>query len=138
MNYATARNYPVARQSASDALWVTYRWMTLGLAVTGFIALAMAHSQAAMDFLLGNRVLFYGLLFGQLGLVFAFPQDLRDVYLQFGLDLPAHNGDDSWELPMPARLVVDRGGLIRDLEVDPDYTVRPEPEATLAALERLG
>jgi FtsH-binding integral membrane protein len=45
--------------------------MTLGLATTGVVALVVANSPAALDVLLGNRVLFYGLLFGQLGLVFA-------------------------------------------------------------------
>lgn len=70
MNYATHRHLATARQSASDALWVTYRWMTLGLATTGFIALLVAHSQAAIELLLGNRIIFYALLFGQLGLVF--------------------------------------------------------------------
>jgi FtsH-binding integral membrane protein len=45
--------------------------MTLGLALTGAVALAVAHSPAALDILLGNRILFYALLFGQLGLVFA-------------------------------------------------------------------
>jgi FtsH-binding integral membrane protein len=71
MNYARREAYVGARQSVSDALWVTYRWMTLGLATTGVVALAVASSPAALDVLLGNRILFYGLLFGQLGLVFA-------------------------------------------------------------------
>jgi uncharacterized protein len=73
MNYATRTSRAVTRPAtASDALWVTYRWMTLGLAVTGLTALGMASSQAAMEVLLGNRILFYGLLFAQLGVVFAF------------------------------------------------------------------
>jgi FtsH-binding integral membrane protein len=72
MNYATSGVLRPTRDSASDALWVTYRWMTLGLATTGLVALAIAHSPAALEFLLGNRILFYGLLFGQLGLVMAF------------------------------------------------------------------
>jgi FtsH-binding integral membrane protein len=71
MNYATQRPYAAARESASDALWVTYRWMTLGLATTGVVALAVAHSPEALDVLVGNRILFYALLFGQLGLVIA-------------------------------------------------------------------
>jgi uncharacterized protein len=71
MNYARSETYAVPRQSVSDALWVTYRWMTLGLATTGVVALSVAHSPAALELLLGNRILFYGLLFGQLGLVFA-------------------------------------------------------------------
>jgi FtsH-binding integral membrane protein len=71
MNYARPETYAVSRQGVSDALWVTYRWMTLGLATTGVVALAVANSPAALDILVGNRILFYGLLFGQLGLVFA-------------------------------------------------------------------
>ena len=69
MNYATNRSVAVSGDSASDALWVTYRWMTLGLATTGLIALGVASSPAALDFLTGNRFLFYVLLFAQLGLV---------------------------------------------------------------------
>jgi len=72
MNYASQRAaLAPANEKASDALWVTYRWMTLGLATTGLVALAIAHSPAAVDALVGNRILFYVLLFAQLGLVFA-------------------------------------------------------------------
>jgi peroxiredoxin len=38
---------------------------------------------------------------------------------------------------MPARFVIDRRCVIRDAESDPDYTTRPEPEDTLAALRAL-
>ena len=38
---------------------------------------------------------------------------------------------------MPARFVIDRRGIIRSTESDPDYTTRPEPEDTLAALRAL-
>jgi FtsH-binding integral membrane protein len=72
MNYA--RSAAVAQRSAaaSDALWVTYRWMSLGLALTGLVAMGVAHSEAAMTVLLGNRILFYAIMFAQLGVVFAF------------------------------------------------------------------
>jgi uncharacterized protein len=70
MNYASPRPLAQPRESSSDALWVTYRWMTLGLATTGLVALAIAHSPRAIDFLGANPILLYGLLFGQLGLVF--------------------------------------------------------------------
>lgn len=70
----------------------------------------------------------------QLGLVFALPDDLREIYTGFGLVLPEHNGDDSWTLPMPARLVVRTDGQIAYADVNPDYTVRPEPSETLAVL----
>jgi FtsH-binding integral membrane protein len=71
MNYASPRSLGVTRESASDQLWITYRWMTLGLATTGVVALGVASSPDLVDALLQNRLLFYVLLFAQLGLVVA-------------------------------------------------------------------
>lgn len=71
MNYAGQKGFATSQDIATDALWVTYRWMTLGLVTTGVVALAVAHSPAALELLLGNRIVFYVLLFGQLALVFA-------------------------------------------------------------------
>jgi len=71
------------------------------------------------------------------GLRFALPDDLHQLYLTFPLDLEKFNGDASWTLPIPARFVIDQQGLIRYAESDPDYTTRPEPEDTLAALRAL-
>jgi peroxiredoxin len=71
------------------------------------------------------------------GLRFTLPAYLREVYATFPLDLAQYNGDVSWTLPMPARFVIDRGGIIRYAESDPDYTTRPEPEDTLGALRML-
>ncbi len=71
------------------------------------------------------------------GLRFEMPEDLRRVYRQFGIDLPAHNDDDSWTLPLSARLIIDTEGIVRYAEIDADYTVRPEPEDTLKALQAL-
>jgi peroxiredoxin len=68
------------------------------------------------------------------GLRFALPDYLRAIYASFPLDLASYNGDASWTLPMPARFVIDRHGIIRAAQSDPDYTTRPEPEETLAAL----
>ena len=71
------------------------------------------------------------------GLVFTIPEDLKVVYQGFGIDLPKNTGHPEWELPMPARYVVDRSGIVRSAEVDPDYTVRPEPATTLAVLRSI-
>ena len=71
----------------------------------------------------------------ELGLRFALPDDLKEVYDgTLKINLPRFNGDESWTLPIPARFVVDPSGRIRYAEADADYTVRPEPEETLAAL----
>ena len=71
------------------------------------------------------------------GIAFSFPEDLKNLYLKFGIDLPKNNGDESWTLPMPARFIIDLDSTIRYAEVDPDYTVRPEPEHTIEALKAL-
>jgi peroxiredoxin len=72
------------------------------------------------------------------GLVFALPDDLKSLYQGFGIDLPKNTGHPQWELPMPARYVVDRSGIVRSADVEADYTVRPEPSATLEMLLGLG
>ena len=65
------------------------------------------------------------------GLVFTLPDDLRAIYLKFGIDLAQGNGDGTWRLPVPARFVIDRQGIIRAVDADPDYTRRPEPTQTV-------
>jgi peroxiredoxin len=77
------------------------------------------------------------------GLKFKLPEDLREVYLQFNIDLPKYkdlpkyNGDDSWTLPLPTMLIIDQKGFIRHTAINADYTVRPEPEETMAALKNM-
>ena len=70
------------------------------------------------------------------GLRFTLPEYLRRIYRTFPLDLEVFNGDASWTLPMPARFVIDRSGIIRAAEFDPDYTTRPEPAESREATER--
>lgn len=60
--------------------------------------------------------------------------DLRQAYLELGIDLPACNGDPSWVLPLPARYLVDAEGIIATADVSVDHTVRSDPAETLAAL----
>ena len=71
------------------------------------------------------------------GLRFKFPDDLKEVYLRFNIDLQKYNGDDSWTLPLPTRLIIDRNGIIRYAAINADYTVRPDPEETTAALKEI-
>lgn len=71
------------------------------------------------------------------GLKFQLPEDLREVYLKFDIDLPRYNGDDSWTLPLPTTLIIDQNGIIRHGAINADYTVRPDPEETLASLKKI-
>ncbi len=73
----------------------------------------------------------------ELGLRFEVPAALKEIYQSFDIDLPRYNGDESWTLPVPARLVIDRGGIVRAADIDVDYTRRPEPEKTLADVRAL-
>jgi peroxiredoxin len=71
------------------------------------------------------------------GVVHALPSDLQAIYAKFNIDLPNTNGDGSWTLPMPARFVIDRPGIVRAVDADPDYTHRPEPARTVEVLRGL-
>jgi peroxiredoxin len=73
----------------------------------------------------------------KLGLRFKLPDELRQVYLSFGNNLAVRNGEDSWTLPMPGRFVIDASGIVRAVDVDPDYRYRPEPEKTVEDVKAL-
>lgn len=68
------------------------------------------------------------------GLVYSLSETLRSLQTAFGNPIPKFNGNDSWELPMPGTFVVNSGGVIRLVHVDPDYMKRLEPSAILDAL----
>ena len=47
-----------------------YAWMGAGLAITAFMALVTLSSPAILNAVLGNKLIFYGLIVGELALVF--------------------------------------------------------------------
>ena len=73
----------------------------------------------------------------EFGLRFALPEDLIEVYRQFGTDLETINDDPSGVLPMPARYVIGTDGVIAYAEVNPDYTRRLDPFELLPVLDKL-
>ena len=72
-----------------------------------------------------------------MNLAWSFPEDLKQVYLQFGIDLAKVNGDSSWELALPASIIVGFDNTVRYISADPDYTVRPEPEEIVEVIRGL-
>jgi peroxiredoxin len=52
-----------------------------------------------------------------------------------GLDLAEHNADGGLTLPMPTTVVVDTAGVIRWIDVHPNYTTRSEVSDILAAVD---
>ena len=73
----------------------------------------------------------------QCGLVYALAEELRPLYKNWGIDLPANNGDNTFELPLPATYVVDQKSHIVLSFADADYTKRLEPVDVLDALQRI-
>jgi peroxiredoxin len=71
----------------------------------------------------------------QFGLVYRVPEEQQGLYRSTFVNLPFANGDDSWELPIPATFVIDRDGCILFASANEDYTDRPEPLEILSAVE---
>jgi len=63
----------------------------------------------------------------QFGLVYRVPPEQESIYRRAFINLPLANGDDSWELPIPASYVVDRDGTVLFAYANEDYTERVEP-----------
>jgi peroxiredoxin len=72
----------------------------------------------------------------QFGLTYRVPDLQQAVYRRAFVNLPFANGDESWELPIPATYILDRDGTVLFASADEDYTVRPEPAAIVQTLKR--
>lgn len=65
--------------AANAFLWKVYRWMSVGLALTGAVAWFTANTPAVHQVVFGNPLVFYGLLIGELAMVLAFSAMVRHV-----------------------------------------------------------
>lgn len=70
----------------------------------------------------------------QFGLTYRVPPAQEAVYRRAFVNLPFTNGDDSWELPIPATYILDREGAVLYASANEDYTERPEPADIVATL----
>jgi peroxiredoxin len=73
----------------------------------------------------------------QFRLVFVLPNYLRDLYKSFGNALDRFHDEPEYRLPLPARYVIDKEGMIRAADVNADYTIRAEPSETVKVLRAL-
>jgi peroxiredoxin len=71
------------------------------------------------------------------GLVYALPEELRAALRSNNKALPGINGDESWELPVPATYVIAANGRIALAYIEVDYRKRLGPDAILDALRSL-
>jgi peroxiredoxin len=73
----------------------------------------------------------------QFRLVFKLPDYLRELYKSFGNALDRFHDEPEYRLPIPARYLIDKQGIIRAADVNADYTIRPEPSETVSQLRKL-
>jgi peroxiredoxin len=73
----------------------------------------------------------------QFGLTYRVPEEQKAIYQRAFVNLPFVNGDDSWELPISATYIVDRGGTVLFASANEDYTERPEPADIVESLPTL-
>jgi peroxiredoxin len=73
----------------------------------------------------------------RLGVTTAPTDDAQAAQRAIGFDLPDANADGSNGLPMPTVVIVDESGVIRWIDVHPNYTTRTEVNDILAALQTL-
>lgn len=70
----------------------------------------------------------------QFGLTYRVPEYQAEVYRRAFVNLPFTNGDESWELPIPATYILDRDGTVLYAAAGEDYTERPEPDDIVRVL----
>ncbi|OKL55352.1 hypothetical protein UA08_09419 [Talaromyces atroroseus] len=79
----------------------------------------------------GNR------LASQLGIVWSQPEAFRPIFEGFQIDWKRSYGDDSLEVPIPATILVNKDGVVRNTFIDPAYTKRLEPQVALEWASKL-
>jgi peroxiredoxin len=70
----------------------------------------------------------------QFGLTYRVPAPQEAVYRRAFVNLPFTNGDETWELPIPATYIIDHDGTVLYASANEDYTERPEPGDIVRAL----
>ena len=71
------------------------------------------------------------------GILYTFDEPSRQASLASGTPIGEVTGTGTFELPMPAAILIDTDGVVRFADVSPDWLVRTEPADILAALDAL-
>lgn len=69
-----------------------------------------------------------------LNLVYKLPNDLVNLYQNFGINLQDSQGNEANELPIAATYIIDKDGTITYDFLTEDYKLRANPQEVLAAL----
>ncbi|WP_294962840.1 peroxiredoxin-like family protein [uncultured Gilliamella sp.] len=72
----------------------------------------------------------------QYGLVFTLPQNVRELYQNLGADIPKFNGDDSYQLPIPATYLIGQDKQILFSYINVNYMERVDISELVDVLKR--
>jgi peroxiredoxin len=72
-----------------------------------------------------------------LGLIFWVGTEIRQLYEQVGIELEKYHGNHGYFLPMAAKFIVGRDGLVKVRQVNIEFRERMEPKAIITALREL-
>jgi FtsH-binding integral membrane protein len=64
-------NKTMAQVRVNEFIRSVYNWMAIGLGLTGFVAFYVSNSETLMKLIFGNQLTFFGLIIGELILVFS-------------------------------------------------------------------
>ena len=73
---------PAGTDAATIFLAKVFNWMAIGLGLTGITAFMVSNSDAAKQLIFGNQLVFYGLIFGELGMVFYLSARVQKISAQ--------------------------------------------------------
>jgi peroxiredoxin len=72
-----------------------------------------------------------------LGLIFWVGGEVQKLYKQAGVELEKYHGNQTYFLPMAAKFIVGRDGLVKARQVNTEFRERMEPKAIIATLREL-
>jgi peroxiredoxin len=72
-----------------------------------------------------------------LDLIFWVGDQIRELYSQAGVELEKYHGNDAYFLPMAAKFIVGRDGLVKARQVNIEFRERMEPEVIIVELQKL-
>jgi peroxiredoxin len=72
-----------------------------------------------------------------LGLIFWVGAEIKRLYEEAGVELEKYHGNGGYFLPMAAKLIVGRDGLVKARQVNVEFRERMEPATVIAVLKEL-
>jgi len=78
------RAIPQVQSTEASTIFLAkvFNWMAIGLGLTGLAAFLTVNSQTMLQLVFGNKMVFYGLVFGELGLVFYLSARVQKISAQ--------------------------------------------------------